>query len=107
MTLFGVGEERIGGATVDGTARRRRGFTQAQIDRVLEKGGSLPLPVLLRCRVRYFTEGAALGGRGFLEEFLKEHDDGAGYPVKPAGASGAAGLVTASRRRRRAITAPG
>ena len=116
LTLFGAGEERLGGATVDGTAKRRRGFTQKQIDRVLEKGGSLPLPVLLRCRVRYFTEGAALGGRGFLEEFFKAHDEGAGspmgagspsHPIRPVGNTGASGLVTASRRRRGAIIAPG
>ncbi|MFV1995983.1 MAG: transposase [Verrucomicrobiales bacterium] len=119
MTLFGVGEERIGGATVDGASKRRRGFTQVQIERVIKEGGSLPLAVLLRCRMRDFTEGAALGGRHFLEEFLKDKNRGknrgkdrgrvSNRTVKPVAAPGASalGLVSADRRRRGAITASG
>jgi len=38
--------------------------------RVLEKeGGVLPKGVALRCRVRYFTDGAILGSREFVEGF--------------------------------------
>jgi hypothetical protein len=40
--------------------------------RVLENGGRLPLWQLLRWRVRYFSEGTALGSREFLQE-LGEH----------------------------------
>ena len=38
--------------------------------RVLEKGGAtLPRATVLRCRVRYFTEGAIFGSREFVEGF--------------------------------------
>lgn len=36
--------------------------------RVLESGGRLPMWQLLRWRVRYFSEGTALGSRDFLED---------------------------------------
>jgi putative transposase len=110
LTLFGAGEEGVGGSSVDGTAVRRRGFTQAQIDKVLKGGGALPLPVLLRCRLRYFTEGAALGGRRFLDEYLKggeSGNEGSGRAANPVAGSGVLGLMTADRRNRGAITAPG
>jgi putative transposase len=35
--------------------------------RVLAAGGRLPLATVLRCRVRYFSDGAVLGGRAFVE----------------------------------------
>ncbi len=35
---------------------------------VLEGGGKLPVAELLRCRVRYFTDGAVLGSNEFVEE---------------------------------------
>ena len=47
---------------------------------VLESGGRLSMPELLRCRVRYFTDGAVLGSSEFVQEhfeayrkFLGEH----------------------------------
>jgi len=40
--------------------------------RVLEKeGGRLPKAAVLRCRVRYFTDGAILGSRAFVEDFAE------------------------------------
>ncbi len=35
---------------------------------ILEGGGKLSLPELLRCRVRYFSDGAALGSSEFVQE---------------------------------------
>ena len=44
---------------------------QAEALKVLEKqDGVLPKAVVLRCRVRYFTDGAVLGSREFVERFL-------------------------------------
>ena len=47
---------------------------------VLEKQGKLSIPVLLRCRVRYFSDGAVLGSNAFVQEqfetfrkYLGEH----------------------------------
>jgi hypothetical protein len=34
---------------------------------VLEKDGKMSLTQMLRHRVRHFTEGGAIGGKGFLE----------------------------------------
>ena len=46
----------------------RAGFDPAQVRKVLEAGGELPLHQLIRCHVRYFNDGAALGSRLFVEE---------------------------------------
>jgi putative transposase len=39
--------------------------------RVTIQGGKLPLATVLRCRVRYFTDGAVLGSRAFVNEQLR------------------------------------
>jgi len=41
-----------------------------EVQRVIAAGGHLPLAVVLRCRVRYFTDGAVLGTRAFVEAQL-------------------------------------
>jgi putative transposase len=51
----------------------RQGFTPAQVDEVLQAGGRLPLHEVLRCRVRYFTDGLALGRPSFLERVFQRH----------------------------------
>ena len=38
----------------------------AELQRVVDEGGQLPLATVLRCRLRYFTEGAVLGSRAFV-----------------------------------------
>jgi hypothetical protein len=37
----------------------------------MRSGGRLPLSAVLRCRVRYFTDGVALGSEEFLERFFQ------------------------------------
>ena len=102
LVVFGAGEAGAGGASADGVQKRRRGFSQKQIDKVIARGGRLSLPDLLRCRVRYFTDGVAIGSREFLQCAL-----GPGRaPVEPAGAD-LGGLAVASRLRDRTICAPG
>ena len=104
MVIFGAGEEQIGEETVDGTKGFKRGFTQKQIDAVIEKGGRLPVPVLLRCRVRYFTEGTALGSREFLRNVLQRcGDDRVREPRDVPGL----GLASSRRSAREAVTLPG
>lgn len=41
-----------------------------ELQKVLEAKGSLPLHTVLRCRVRYFTDGAVLGSRAFVAAHL-------------------------------------
>ncbi|TVR50059.1 MAG: transposase [Puniceicoccaceae bacterium] len=43
--------------------------------RVMAKGGCLPLPSALRCRVRYFSDGMVLGSRSFVENFFQTRRD--------------------------------
>jgi putative transposase len=35
---------------------------------VEQQQGKIPLPELLRCRIRYFTDGGILGSRAFVQE---------------------------------------
>jgi putative transposase len=51
-----------------------------QIDReaalkVIGNGGKVPLSHALRCRVRYFTDGAVLGSQEFVQSWYKAHRD--------------------------------
>ncbi len=43
--------------------------------KVVEEGGRLPLAVALRCRVRYFTDGAVLGRKEYVEGVLSHYRD--------------------------------
>ena len=55
-----------------GTADRP-GFSPEQVQAVLEQGGELPLGELLRCRVRYFSDGVVLGGKAYVEDAITRH----------------------------------
>lgn len=59
--LFGTGA-----TPRDGSANIARHDTQ----RVIAEGGKLPLATVLRCRFRYFTDGAVLGSRAFVQTQL-------------------------------------
>ena len=51
-------------------ARKRHGcaaFSGAQTEEVLQANGRLPAGSVLLCRVRYFSDGLALGSREFIE----------------------------------------
>jgi hypothetical protein len=48
-------------------ARDRAGVVSAaKLQSVIEERGQLPLPVVLRCRLRYFTDAAVLGTQSFV-----------------------------------------
>jgi REP element-mobilizing transposase RayT len=62
--LFGTGAgAREGAATIPA----------AELQRVIDEGGRLPLATVLRCRLRYFTDGAVLGSRAFVEAQLARY----------------------------------
>jgi hypothetical protein len=62
--LFGRAEERT-----DGAGRVvKRGADAGKIKEVLANRGRVPMREFLRRRVRYFTDGAVIGSKGFLEE---------------------------------------
>jgi len=71
-TMFGIGEE--GESTPE--AKARTGISPDEVRRTWEAGGKVPLPILLRCRVRYFTDGLVVGSREFVEDYFarkREH----------------------------------
>jgi REP element-mobilizing transposase RayT len=59
---------------------REHGGTIAleELQRVLKTGGQLPLTTVLRCRVRYFTDGAVLGSQAFVAAQLARYRRKAG-----------------------------
>jgi hypothetical protein len=72
MLLFGIGQEVHGGATPDGYVKSKGGFTQREIEAVCAAGGRLSLAAVLRCRVRYFTDGVVLGSQAFVDAFFQQ-----------------------------------
>jgi putative transposase len=46
---------------------------RATAARLMASGKEIPLPDALRCRVRYFTDGALLGGKDFIASWLARH----------------------------------
>jgi putative transposase len=60
-TLFGTGAApKEHGARIDAAAMQK----------VIKAKGRLPLHEVLRCRVRYFSDGAVLGGHAFVQKHL-------------------------------------
>jgi len=51
----------------------RRGLGLGEVEKVIEANGRLALQQALRCRVRYFTDGMAIGGKGFIERVFDEN----------------------------------
>jgi putative transposase len=58
--IFGAGAAPRKGAVI----------SDAAFQGVLATGGTLPLAVVLRCRLRYFSDGAVLGSKAFVESQL-------------------------------------
>jgi putative transposase len=52
--------------------------SRAELARVVAEGGKLPLATVLRCRVRYFSDGAVLGSRAFVATHLARHREKTG-----------------------------
>lgn len=66
--LFGEGKEVEKSVYTSG----RKGIAKEEARKVLDEGGTLNLGELLRCRVRYFSDGVAIGSRGFVEGVFTE-----------------------------------
>ncbi len=58
--LFGIGEE----------TSVRHGLSRQAVEKVWAQGGKLSLAQLLRCRVRYFSDGFAVGREAFIESIF-------------------------------------
>ncbi|MFO1490540.1 MAG: transposase [Kiritimatiellia bacterium] len=87
----------------------RQGISREQVAEVLAKGGELTMFELLHCKVRYLTDGVAIGSRAFLDEvfagnrglFGKRRSNG---PRPMKGGAAWAGLMTLRALRREPIT---
>jgi len=63
----------VAGEVADEAGGDQPGFSSEDVQRVLDRGGELSRDQLLRCRVRYFTDGAVLGGRVYVEDVFHRH----------------------------------
>ena len=61
-------EAHVGRNGTQETRRKRKGMGAADVEREKERAGELSAGMMLRCRVRYFTDGAVIGSRGFVNE---------------------------------------
>lgn len=72
--LFGHGSEaRHEAAAIDPT----------ELGQVIAQGGNLPLSTVLRCRWRYFSDGAVLGSAAFVASHRHRLNRGAGLSPSP------------------------
>jgi putative transposase len=91
------------------TKKLRKGISKQQAELECENDGEIPLGKLLRCRVRYFTDGAVIGSKGFVNEafmsarerFGAKRKDGA-RAMRGSG-SGANGLLWSLRDLRKGV----
>ena len=76
VLLFGVGS-----AAKDGEVPR---ITREEALKVIAgQKGELSTAVLLRCRMRYFTDGVIIGSKQFVREGIRAVDRGLKFPCKP------------------------
>jgi putative transposase len=68
LILFGKG---YGAKGLPGKDQGR--ISPEQLKQVIEQNGKVPLHELLRMRVRYFSDGVALGSKDFIEDLFKKN----------------------------------
>ena len=88
LRLFGRGEAT--GLDEDGSPLRR-GFQAEEVNAVLAAKGRLAHWQLLRCRVRYFADGLALGTKSFVNEVFAARREHFG-PKRTSGARALRGV---------------
>jgi REP element-mobilizing transposase RayT len=91
--LYLEGDERREGVGPDGRPVRGS-LSGEEVAKVLAAKGKLPLSEYLRCRVRYFCDGAVFGGREYVEGIFKEYRKRFG-PKRKTGARPMRGLKDA------------
>lgn len=70
------------GATQTGN---RKGFTEEDGNQAIHQEPQLKPSEILRTKIRYFTDGVAIGSKEYLEEFLEKRRDKIGNHRKKAG----------------------
>ena len=51
--------------------RVRKGFQRKEVEKVLDRGGKLTVGEMMRCRVRYFSDGMTFGSKDFVEKVFQ------------------------------------
>ncbi len=91
--------------------RNRSGIAEDRVASVLAAGGRLTTREVLRCRVRYFSDGMILGSRIFVDEMFGRHRGNFGVKRRTGARTMRSaqwkGLVTARRLQLAPITPPG
>ena len=64
QTLFGLGA---------GPREHGGGIPAEELQKVMKAKGQLPISTVLRCRVRYFSDGAVLGSKAFVARHLEDY----------------------------------
>lgn len=74
----------FGKAAVDGGQNRSKLSRQDAVEVLEKRKGELPKSVMLRCRVRYFTDGAILGSAEYVRGFtdIWQHERQRKYPPR-------------------------
>ena len=112
--LFGEGIELGIGETMkkEGPASRpstssKKGFSKERVEAVLKSGGKLSRGDLLRCQVRWFSDGVAIGSKDFVEGIFNRCREHFG-PKRRTGArclrEDAGGLHALRELRQRTVT---
>jgi len=70
QNLYLQGAEKHNALTGD---LSKPGFKREVVNKILDEGGRLPLPELVHCRVRYFSDGVIIGSKEFIEKMFNEH----------------------------------
>jgi len=55
--------------------KKRKGYTREEVEAIIERSGKLSRGVILRCKTRYFTDGAVIGSKKFVEAFSRRIKD--------------------------------
>lgn len=88
----------------------KAGFSYDQVAQVLADGGKLSQAEVLRCRVRYFSDGVVLGSKTFVDEVFLKHRDEFGLKRKTGARSMKrsewGGLCTMRDLRREVVSVP-
>jgi REP element-mobilizing transposase RayT len=71
LLIYTSGDER--GVGEEGQAATRSGISVEKVAQVVRERGELPLEQVLRCRVRYFSDGVAIGSKAFVDDVFRLH----------------------------------
>ena len=76
----------------------RKGISKQQAEQERAQDGEIPLGKMLRCRIRYFTDGAVIGSRSFVNEAFTKSRERFGAKRKDGARrmKGAAGAASGS-----------